>query len=148
MFVPGLRCLVAETRLIHRSLQSLRNPCEIRRIAFHRLGARTLRASRHSAPEARAASCKRCNRSSLSRRPGPGAAAAPRSAAQTAAAEWTRNERVLTFASMRILAGDVGGTKTLLQLLDADDKQRAVVLERRYESGLYPTFDAMLRDFL
>ncbi len=49
---------------------------------------------------------------------------------------------------MRILAGDVGGTKTLLQLLDADGEQRNVVLERRYESGLYPTFDAMLRDFL
>jgi glucokinase len=49
---------------------------------------------------------------------------------------------------MRILAGDVGGTKTLLQLLDVDGDRRSVVLERRYESGLYPTFDAMLRDFL
>ena len=49
---------------------------------------------------------------------------------------------------MRILAGDVGGTKTLLQLLDADGGRRSVVVERRYESALYPTFDAMLRDFL
>jgi glucokinase len=49
---------------------------------------------------------------------------------------------------MRILAGDVGGTKTLLQLLDVDGGRRSVVVERRYESGLYPTFDAMLGDFL
>jgi glucokinase len=58
------------------------------------------------------------------------------------------SRRVLTFAVVRILAGDVGGTKTLLQLLDSGGEHPAVVLERRYESGLYPTFDAMLRDFL
>jgi glucokinase len=45
---------------------------------------------------------------------------------------------------MRLLAGDVGGTKTLLQLVDLD----GVVLERRYESGAYPSFDAMLAAFL
>jgi len=45
---------------------------------------------------------------------------------------------------MRIVAGDIGGTKTLLQLVDGD----VVVSEKRYESGAYPTFDALLRDFL
>jgi glucokinase len=47
---------------------------------------------------------------------------------------------------MRIIAGDIGGTKTLLQLIDAD--ANAVLFENRYESGAYPTFDAMLREFL
>lgn len=45
---------------------------------------------------------------------------------------------------MRIIAGDVGGTKTLLQCVD----QRSVVVERRYESGEYATFDALLGDFM
>jgi glucokinase len=49
---------------------------------------------------------------------------------------------------MRIVAGDIGGTKTLLQLLDVERDGRAVVLETRYESGAYPTFDAILRDFI
>jgi len=49
---------------------------------------------------------------------------------------------------MRIVAGDIGGTKTLLQLVDIEGSTRAVVLETRYESGAYPTFDDMLRDFL
>ncbi|HYM61090.1 MAG TPA: glucokinase, partial [Thermoanaerobaculia bacterium] len=49
---------------------------------------------------------------------------------------------------MRIIAGDVGGTKTLLQLVDVRGAQRVVALERRYESGSFPTFDAMLHEFV
>jgi glucokinase len=49
---------------------------------------------------------------------------------------------------MRVLAGDVGGTKTLLQLVEIGPHGRTAVLERRYESGLYPTFEKMLREFL
>jgi glucokinase len=49
---------------------------------------------------------------------------------------------------MRIIAGDIGGTKTLLQLVDVEPDGRSVVLETRYESGAYPTFDALLRDFI
>jgi glucokinase len=45
---------------------------------------------------------------------------------------------------MRIIAGDIGGTKTLLQLVD-DGK---VVAEKRFASGSYPTFDALLREFV
>jgi glucokinase len=45
---------------------------------------------------------------------------------------------------MRIIAGDVGGTKTLLQFVD----RGAVVAEQRYESSSYPTFDALLAEFL
>ena len=47
---------------------------------------------------------------------------------------------------MRVIAGDIGGTKTLLQLVDV--ATHAVILETRYESGGYATFDAMLRDFI
>ncbi|MGA7614114.1 MAG: glucokinase [Thermoanaerobaculia bacterium] len=49
---------------------------------------------------------------------------------------------------MRIVAGDIGGTKTLLQMVEVGSERREVVLERRYESGLYPTFDAMFREFV
>ena len=45
---------------------------------------------------------------------------------------------------MRIIAGDVGGTKTLLQFVD----RGAVVAEKRFESGTFPTFDALLMAFL
>jgi glucokinase len=44
---------------------------------------------------------------------------------------------------LRIIAGDVGGTKTLLQCVE-DGK---VVLERRFESGRFPSFEALLKDF-
>jgi len=44
---------------------------------------------------------------------------------------------------MRVIAGDIGGTKTLLQLVDSD----GVSVEQRYDSGAYATFDDLLRDF-
>ncbi len=44
---------------------------------------------------------------------------------------------------MRIIAGDIGGTKTLLQCLD-DGK---VAFEQRFESGTYPSFDSLLTEF-
>lgn len=45
---------------------------------------------------------------------------------------------------MRLIAGDVGGTKTLLQFVD----RGAVVAEKRFESGAFRTFDALLAEFL
>ncbi len=45
---------------------------------------------------------------------------------------------------MRVIAGDVGGTKTLLRC--ADDSG-AIVAEERFESGKYATFDELLREF-
>lgn len=46
---------------------------------------------------------------------------------------------------MRILAGDVGGTKTLLRCVEAGGEVSA---EERYESGDYATFDDLFRAFL
>jgi glucokinase len=46
---------------------------------------------------------------------------------------------------MRLLGGDIGGTKTLLRCIDEDG---SVVRETRYESAKWPTFDELLRDFL
>ncbi|HJQ38009.1 MAG TPA: glucokinase, partial [Thermoanaerobaculia bacterium] len=40
---------------------------------------------------------------------------------------------------MRLLAGDIGGTKTLLRLGET---------EERFESAAYPTFDALVAEFL
>lgn len=45
----------------------------------------------------------------------------------------------------RLLAGDVGGTKTLLRCVEADG---TVAREQRYESGAWQTFDELVRDFL
>ena len=45
---------------------------------------------------------------------------------------------------MRIVAGDIGGTKTLLQLID----DGRAVTQMRYESAAFATFDDMLRDFV
>ena len=44
---------------------------------------------------------------------------------------------------MRIIAGDVGGTKTLLRCVDED----RVLVEQRFISASYKSFDALLADF-
>jgi glucokinase len=46
---------------------------------------------------------------------------------------------------MRLLAGDIGGTKTLLRCTDGEG---GTVAEERYDSGAYATFDELLRDFI
>jgi glucokinase len=46
---------------------------------------------------------------------------------------------------MRLLAGDVGGTKTLLRCVEPSGATSA---EQRYRSGDYETFDLLLRDFM
>ncbi len=45
---------------------------------------------------------------------------------------------------MRVIAGDVGGTKTLLRCVDGNG---SVVAEARFESAAYATFDDLLRAF-
>jgi glucokinase len=44
-----------------------------------------------------------------------------------------------------IIGGDIGGTKTLLRCVDSGG---ATVLEDRYDSGAWVTFDALLADFM
>jgi glucokinase len=46
---------------------------------------------------------------------------------------------------MRLLAGDVGGTKTLLRCVEPSGATSA---EARYRSGDYKSFEALLRDFV
>ena len=46
---------------------------------------------------------------------------------------------------MRLLAGDIGGTKTLLRCVEDDGSTCA---EQRFESTAYPTFEALLGEFL
>jgi glucokinase len=46
---------------------------------------------------------------------------------------------------MRIVAGDLGGTKTLLRCVEANG---AVSAEERFESGEYTSFDEVLRAFI
>jgi glucokinase len=49
---------------------------------------------------------------------------------------------------MKIVAGDIGGTKVLLQLVDASQAGRTVLAEQRYESHAFATFDSMLDAFV
>ncbi|HEY0158545.1 MAG TPA: glucokinase [Thermoanaerobaculia bacterium] len=46
---------------------------------------------------------------------------------------------------MQFLAGDVGGTKTLLRVVDGTG---ASLVDGRYDSGSYATFDDLLREFM
>jgi glucokinase len=48
---------------------------------------------------------------------------------------------------MRILAGDVGGTKTLLQIAECDAGRCRPVREQRFDSGAYAGLAAVIRDF-
>lgn len=45
----------------------------------------------------------------------------------------------------RVIAGDIGGTKTLLRCVESAGE---LALERRFDSGRYPTFDDLLREFV
>lgn len=49
---------------------------------------------------------------------------------------------------MRIIAGDIGGTKTLLQLVEIEGTGQRAIAERRFASGDYATFDDLLHEFL
>lgn len=49
---------------------------------------------------------------------------------------------------MKILAGDIGGTKTILQLAQYVNKEFSVLAEERFESGAFDTFDVLLATFL
>src|SRR5438105_8168387 len=49
---------------------------------------------------------------------------------------------------MRIIAGDVGGTKTLLQVVEITGSGSAIAFERRFDSGAYKTFDDLLTEFV
>lgn len=49
---------------------------------------------------------------------------------------------------MRVLAGDVGGTKTRLAVYDVEDTRLDTVLEQSYPSRQHPSLDGLVRDFL
>jgi glucokinase len=49
---------------------------------------------------------------------------------------------------MRVLAGDIGGTKVLLQIAEADGRSSRIEAEARYESAQYPSFLALVEEFL
>ncbi|MFQ5487117.1 MAG: glucokinase [Gammaproteobacteria bacterium] len=49
---------------------------------------------------------------------------------------------------MRLLAADIGGTKTLIQLTRVQGERREVLYERRYASVDFPDFHTLVRQFL
>lgn len=53
-----------------------------------------------------------------------------------------------TTSSARILAADIGGTKTLLGLFDAATRRPVLVAERRYASDSASSLDAIVDEFL
>jgi glucokinase len=48
---------------------------------------------------------------------------------------------------MRILVGDIGGTKTLLAVLEVQPSSMQTVAERRFDSRRYSTFQALVAEF-
>lgn len=50
--------------------------------------------------------------------------------------------------SQLLLAGDIGGTKTLLALARSDGALPRILFQRRYASGEQPAFESMLQSFL
>lgn len=49
---------------------------------------------------------------------------------------------------MRVLAGDIGGTKVLLQVAELGRDRYRVVHERRFFSSAYPAFEPIVREFM
>jgi len=49
---------------------------------------------------------------------------------------------------MHVLAGDVGGTKVLLQVARVEKEGGQVIEERRYECSAYPGLSSIIREFL
>ncbi len=49
---------------------------------------------------------------------------------------------------MRLLAGDVGGTKTNLAIFNADESLHDVVIEKTFRSAAYGSLEALVQDFL
>ena len=49
---------------------------------------------------------------------------------------------------MKILAGDIGGTKTILQLSHYANGEFTMLAEERFESSLFTTFDEVLDRFI
>jgi glucokinase len=49
---------------------------------------------------------------------------------------------------MRVLAGDIGGTKTLLAIVDVEGCHVRIIAEKRYPSSDYDDLASMVRDFL
>lgn len=49
---------------------------------------------------------------------------------------------------MRVLAGDIGGTKTLLEIADVAPGAHRVVAQERYASSAYDSLLPMIRDFV
>ena len=48
---------------------------------------------------------------------------------------------------MRILAGDIGGTKTLLQIAECEAGRCRTVREQRFDSGAHASLGSIIRDF-
>lgn len=49
---------------------------------------------------------------------------------------------------MRVLAGDIGGTKTLLQIAECKGARCRVIREQRFDSASYSTFSSIVEQFL
>jgi len=49
---------------------------------------------------------------------------------------------------VRVLAGDIGGTKTRLAVFDVEGTRPETLFEHSYPSGEYASLDAIVRDFL
>lgn len=49
---------------------------------------------------------------------------------------------------MRVLAGDIGGTKTAIAIVDIDARRLTIARHQTYPSAAYPSLESILQDFL
>jgi glucokinase len=60
----------------------------------------------------------------------------------------SRNSPFCYFRTVRVLAGDIGGTKTAVAIVDVSDKRLSVHRYRKYESARFDTLEEILSSFL
>jgi glucokinase len=53
-----------------------------------------------------------------------------------------------TFSRVRVLAGDIGGTKTAVAIVEIGARRLSIERHRRYPSGRHPSLEEILEDFL
>jgi glucokinase len=61
--------------------------------------------------------------------------------------EWSTAEGSAR-TTVKVLAGDIGGTKSILAVVDVDASRARVVCERRFDSAAYPGLAPMVRAFV
>ena len=61
---------------------------------------------------------------------------------------WRPSDRMVSFPAVRVLAGDIGGTKTALAIVEIGKAGQSILRMARYASAEYPGLEEIVLDFL